>query len=515
LAALNHWKAFLDASPDALLIVDQDGRIQYTSTHAARIFGYEPEEMIDSPIELLLPEDLQGKHGQYRHTYLSQSATPAKRENWPLRARRKDGTEFPAHISLNPVEVANQVHIVASVRDITEMEAGRQELERGELRLRTLLDHIPDAVAVHRDGVIVYANAALVDYLGYDHDELIGLPIVELIHPGDHKLAMQRLQDMKQTGEKAPPIEERFVHRDGSAIAAEVHVQPMTFEGEPAFVVIGRDLTHKHELLARAMQLDRKLAVGTLATGVAHEINNPLSYAKASVEFVLQRLRTAARSTPPHLHADEFTEFIDALSDSSDGLERIAGIVDDLETIVDQHGGGLAPIDVEEMLEASLNLVYRQLHARAHVVRELRELPRVQANRGQLAEAFINVLTNALRSFDDEDPGENEVRITTSCVNDRVTITVSDNGCGMDESILACAFDPFFSTRDEGEGTGLGLTIARNTLERLGGGVEIDSVLGQGTTVRMWLPTTRPDGLSEMDEDTQPTSLTEDTSRDG
>jgi PAS domain S-box-containing protein len=404
----------------------------------------------------------------------------------------------------------------ADFPDITSIDDVRDALEQSTQRLHALLEQMPDPVAVHRHGRFIYVNPTLCEHLGYDDpNKLLGQPVLKFIHPNDQQAARERIEVMITTGEKVPPAKQRYIRRDGRTITVEVHDQLMSFGDMPAFVTIGRDVTRQQELLARTMQDDRKFAVGTLATGVAHEINNPLSYAKASTEFVLQRLEDLADSPSATIDADDLAAMIDALRDCTSGLERIRGIVNDLDTFVDHHDGTLALIDVVETLQASVNLVASSLDARAHVVRELRDVPRVRANRGQLAEVFTNVLTNAMRSFPGSGPQENELSIATAYANDQVTITIVDNGCGMSEEVLACVFDPFFSTREEGAGTGLGLTIAHNTLESMGGGIEIDSTPGEGTTVRMWLPALEPEGMSEMAEDTQPIfSLQEDTVRD-
>ena len=342
--------------------------------------------MLEAPVEQLLPAGLHAKP-------MSTST--------PLFGRRKDDTKFPIHISLNPILIDDQTYVLAAVRDITKIEQVRQSQRRNEQRLRTLLEQLPDAVAVYRHGRFVMVNATLCENLGYDEpDEVIGEPLLKFIHSDDRQMARKRVEQMLESGEKLPPANMRFFRRDGELLTIEAHDQPIVFEGEPAFVVIGRDVTDKQKLLARAMQLDRKLAVGTLATGVAHEINNPLSYAKANVEFVLRGISKAASLGSERIDAEMLSDMVDALSDSSRGLERIAVIVDDLETFVDHHGGGLAEVDVESVLEASLNLVFRQLDSKAHVVRELRDLPKVRANRGQLAEVFINLLTNALLTND-------------------------------------------------------------------------------------------------------------------
>jgi two-component system sporulation sensor kinase A len=413
----------------------------------------------------------------------------------------------------------------ASSEATDSLEELRLAFDQADLKFRTLIEQMPDAIAVYRHGRFVYVNSALCAALGYDDsDDLIGMTLLDLIHPDDRQRARERVEEMMEIDESVPPAKLRFFRRDDSLLPVEVHDQPIVFEGESAFAVVARDISRQEEFLARAMQVERKLAVGTLASGAAHEINNPLSIAKANIDFVLHQLKATSGSADGTIEADKIADMVDALTDSSCGLERIGTIVSELRTFVDDHDGQRAPVDVKAVLETTLNLAHRQNNSPVQVVRELRALPQVRANRAQLTEAFVNVLTNAMQSFGVEalepklgiDPklSTDEVRISAACVNDQVTVTISDTGCGISEEVLIDVLDPFFSTRDEGSGTGLGLTIARNTLENFGGGIDIDSTLGEGTTVKMWLPAIDTQDTAEIDPPTQPVSLMEDTTRD-
>ncbi len=481
------WKQYLDAAPDAIFMVDEAGQIQYASAQVHRLFGYHPDELVGQSIEALLPEEVHAAHRLHRREYMRAPSVRPMSLRSSLLGQRKDGSKFPAHISLSPIFVDGEIHVLASVRDISELVEVQHKLERAGRRLQRLIEAMPDAVAVHREDRVIFVNQSLVNYLGYDsRDELVGMPVLNIVYPDDRAEVSARIAKMLETGEKQPPREERFLRKDGGIINAEVHVQPIDFEGAPALVVIGRDTTHKKELLARAMQMDRKLAVGTLASGVAHEINNPLAYAKGNVDFALAMLRGAEQRGEP-LSTDEIHELTEALGDSAQGLGRIASVVSNLDTFSDPPGNECVPTNLEEVLERTLSLVFRQDTA-ALVVRDLHGVPAVSARRGQLAEVLVNLLTNALLAVQTDPGGPGQVRVRTSYTDGKVWVEIDDDGPGIPADVLPHVFDPFFSTRTTGEGTGLGLTIARNAIESMGGKIELQSTAGQGTRVRFWLP---------------------------
>ncbi len=507
----SQWKHLVEALPDPVLVVDASGRIAYASYATQQLFRYRDGELIGEPIEILVPERYRSQHVVDRTEYMKDPLTRTMGDRSVLYGRRKDGTEFPAHINFSPVEFDGEIYAIAAVRDITELEDTRAQLSKAQRRLRRLIDHIPDAVTVHRNGRLVYVNPASAASLGYDDaDELIGRRVLDLAHREDAEKISERVERMRETGEPLPPAELRFYRRDGSLLTAEMHSQPVVFDGKPAIVSIGRDISDKQALLARAMRLDRKIAVGTLASGVAHEVNNPLAFATSSVDFVkgqLDRLRSGEKS---ELDAPDIDDMVEALCDVRAGLDRIARIVSDLDTFVAPDRQRIGPTSVVAALETAINLVFARLDTEAHLVRSLKDVPSVEANHAQLAEVFVNLLINAVLAVEESAGELHEIRVNTYCVADRVFIQIEDTGDGISAENLPHIFDPFFSTRDTGEGTGLGLTIAQNVIQSFGGSIDIESGEGEGTTVTVSFPASDPcvPALStNLDADTETMSF--------
>jgi len=244
------------------------------------------------------------------------------------------------------------------------------------------------------------------------------------------------------------------------------------------------DITERRELQARLLLADRMASVGTLAAGVAHEINNPLSYVIANIDIASQELRK--RATPQLMRA------LDVLGEAKDGAERVRRIVGDLKTFSRADDAIRERVDLRDVVESSINLAMNEIRHRARLVRELGEVPRVDANAGRLGQVVVNLLVNAAQAIPEGDASKNEIRVRTRTDGSgRAVLEIEDTGPGMPPDIRARIFDPFYTTKPVGEGTGLGLTICHGIVAALGGAIEVESDVGSGSLFRVVLPPAR------------------------
>lgn len=164
-------------------------------------------------------------------------------------------------------------------------------LRRSEASFRMLIERSPDGIAVHRDGRFVYVNPATLEGLGYaGADELVGRPALEIVEPSERATVASRIRAMLESGEPVPAREERFLRKDGTILDVAAIALPLDFDGQPSVVVVARDITERKQLSAKMMQMDRMSAVGTLAAGIGHEINNPLQYVIANLDFLAREI---------------------------------------------------------------------------------------------------------------------------------------------------------------------------------------------------------------------------------
>lgn len=240
---------------------------------------------------------------------------------------------------------------------------------------------------------------------------------------------------------------------------------------------LSMDRLHKQLLHA-----DRLAAVGTLAAGVAHEVNNPMTYVISNLRLLRRALAKA--QSPADIPAGELEELID---DALGGAERVTAIVRDLHSFANPADDQLGPVDVRVSLDAALKIASPQLRKRAQVIREYDDVPPVRANDTRLGQVFLNLVINAAHAMEEGDARVNELRITTRFVSGNVEIIVSDTGAGMPQDMVERVFEPFVTTKPLGKGTGLGLFVCHGVVMSLGGTIELESS-SSGTTVRVRLP---------------------------
>jgi signal transduction histidine kinase/CheY-like chemotaxis protein len=276
----------------------------------------------------------------------------------------------------------------------------------------------------------------------------------------------------------------RLNRPDGETVVIEVTaVQEIDFDGAPAMLFVAVDLTEREKLQQRLLFSGRMASVGTLASGVAHEINNPLAFVLANVGFVLEELQG-----PAPLTQAQRDECVKALSDVEEGAKRVQRIVRDLRTFSRSDEEQRGPVDLHAVLESSLAIAQNELKHRAKLVRELQPVPAVIANPTRLGQVFLNLLLNAAHAIPEGAAGTHEVRVRTRLEPRGAIVEVEDTGSGMTPEVRKRIFDPFFTTKPQGEGTGLGLAICHGIITGLGGDIEVETQPGQGSTFRVLLP---------------------------
>lgn len=302
-------------------------------------------------------------------------------------------------------------------------------------------------------------------------------------------------------------IASAIVDNDGKVIAAIELVNEIT-----------KDLAMEREL-----QQSQKLAsIGQLAAGVAHEINNPTGFVNSNLGSLKNyqkdiihlldlycTLKDIAKSTSSSSDASQLDEqitkienfednidieyiredIIDLIDESKEGTERIKNIVEDLKHFAHPGQDKIQETDINKELASTLNVVNNELKYKAHVIKEFNPIPIIRANPQQLNQVFINILVNAAQSI--EKMGD--IRISTQAVDEYVQIQISDTGCGISEENLSKIFDPFFTTKGVGKGTGLGMNIAYNIIQKHKGDIRVESRIGEGTTFIISLPVAYPE----------------------
>ena len=386
--------------------------------------------------------------------------------------------------------------VIGVATDVTERVHAETTRRASEASFRALIESAPEMILVHRTGKVVYVNPAAASVLGHaEQGSLIGLDLAEIVHGDDHPSFASIVDLMVRTGKGAPSQELRLLRRGGTTFVAELVAVPLVFDGEPAVASIARDITERKSMQARLLQTDRLVALGTLAAGVAHEINNPLTYVMGNVDLVSRLLRAragdcrAVDQVSGPLIAAALEELTKTLEVARDGAERVRRIVRDLTTFARSETDRRTLLDVRSVLEPVVNLVSNELRQRARLTRDLGDVPLVDANEARLGQVFMNLLMNAVHAIPEGHAEEHEIGIATfTDPAGRAVLEVRDTGVGIPEDVVGRIFEPFFTTKPTGLGTGLGLSICHGTVTALGGEISVKSSPGEGSVFRVAIP---------------------------
>lgn len=248
-----------------------------------------------------------------------------------------------------------------------------------------------------------------------------------------------------------------------------------------------QDVTEKKQIDARLVLTDRLASLGTLASGMAHEINNPLAYVIANLEYIREELRVIAADEGIQRLAD----LDDVLGDACEGADRVRRVVRDLRSFArDERGAvdGHPSADVNDALGFAVKMATNEIRHRARLVVDVPPLPRVAASKSRLGQVLLNLLVNAAQSITEGNVDGNRIRVAAAVEGDRVVVEVSDSGCGMSPQVQASIFDPFFTTKPVGSGMGLGLSICHGIVTSFGGEICVRSEVGKGSTFRVAIP---------------------------
>jgi PAS domain S-box-containing protein len=372
-------------------------------------------------------------------------------------------------------------------RQQREVEASMESLRSSRHEFQRLIERLPDGVLIQRDGVVRWANAALLEILGAARlEDVVGRPVLDLAPAAEREAFAEALRRAARNQLANARLEYRVARPDGTLRRVQAGAaQLVDFEGEPARLVVLRDVTEYHHLREQAAISDRLASIGGLAAGVAHEINNPLSYVRFSVEIAT---REAAA-----LGDDAATsELRAALGQAQGGIERVLGIVRDLRMLSRVHDEPVEAVELPALLDATLALAGRAIGARARLVRRYGPIPPARAARGKLGQVFLNLLTNAADAIPEGDAsGQAVVVETRTDETGRAVVEIADTGAGIAPDVAPRVFDPFFTTKPVGAGTGLGLAMCHRIVTELGGTIDFESAPG-ATTFRVILPAAAP-----------------------
>ena len=364
-----------------------------------------------------------------------------------------------------------------------ERKKAEEALRESEQRYRALLDlgaEVGEAVVMIQDtekgdGIQTFINDEWPRITGYTREELLNMSFFELIHPEDREASKERHR-RKMKGEIIPGLFELLIIRkDGNEVPVELTSAYTTYKGERANVIYLRDIAKRKQMEEQLIVNDRLASIGELASGVAHELNNPLTGIIGIAELLLEN------DVPDDVRGD--------LEVINREAKRTATVVRNLLTFARKREPAKQPTNINKVIETALEVrAYEQKVSNIEVNTQFApDLPEILADGFELQQVFLNIIINA-EYFMIEAHGRGVFTITTEKVGDIIRASFADDGPGVSKENLGHLFDPFFTTKEVGKGTGLGLSICHGIVAEHGGRIYAESELGKGTTFIVELP---------------------------
>jgi PAS domain S-box-containing protein len=376
-----------------------------------------------------------------------------------------------------------------------ERHALETRLREGERWFQTTLRSIGDAIlCTGVDGTVTFMNQRAEKLLGWRFDEAGARPAAEIFRLIEERsnLSVGLPIETVLRGEPTPDLPEGLLllDRAGGSIPIDASLSPICDENKVlGAVVVFRDLSERRVLQRRLEFADRLAALGTMAAGIAHEVNNPLAVIMANLAMLAEaqaRGHGAGRNEPAWLDSATVREIV---ADTTTAADRVRRIVADLRSFTQLDDTGDGPVDVERALKWALQSTAREFRHRARVVTAFGPLPLLAGSEVRLGQVFVNLLVNAAHAIAPGQMNNNEVRVSARA-NDRgwAEIEVADTGSGIPVEIRGRIFDPFFTTKPTGMGSGLGLSVCVGIVKSFGGEIVVESEIGRGSAFRVLLP---------------------------
>ncbi|HEX2675863.1 MAG TPA: ATP-binding protein [Polyangiales bacterium] len=470
------YRDLYEHAPIAYVTLGTSAVIKSANRAALKLLRSTPQELVGTKLSTFVAPEHALLLARHRNDVRSRDDVAQCRIELDVRGRR-------LRVRLESVRDA-QDHETARVAIIDETpQLEHEHLSRDYKLVTDILDAAGLLVLLDASGRIVRVNGGFRRaFCGEQRVE--GLPFWRVFGKPEERdvftATLERLLRMGGTCEwdSTSPVMEGAEHTVRWAATLLAH-------GEAQHVVlIGDDLTERRELESRLLAADRLAAMGTLAAGIGHEINNPLAYLMASLEL--------AQRTLSHSKLDQASQEVEQLrclhGTALEGAQRIAGIVDELRSLARCDQKVLEGVDVRKVLDSCIQLAGHEVRYRSRLVKEYHDVALVRANPNRLAQVFLNLLINAAQALPQDAPERNVIRLSVRDEAEHVVVEVHDSGSGIAPEHKARIFDPFFTTKPVGEGMGLGLSVCHSIVTGFGGTIEVDSMPGEGCTFRVRLP---------------------------
>jgi PAS domain S-box-containing protein len=474
------YQMLLEAAPDAILIVDSAGSIDFVNKAAEELFGYAREEILAKSVDMLVPPRTREAQAIYRERLFEGSSHPSVSGPAEVLGLRKDGSDFPLDFRLRPLETSEGRLLLFAVRDLSVE-------RRTEARFRTLLESAPDAmVIVDPEGKIQLCNLQTVKLFGYSAMELVGqsvdILLPESLRVGHEGHRAQFLANPTQR-EMGVGLDLMARRKDGSLFPVEIALSPLEGPNGSSVTAAIRDITERKTAAVRLAEKIDELrhtndALQQFVHIASHDLQEPLRMVTSYTQLLAKRYKGRLDSD-----ADEFIGF------AVDGTQRMKRLIEDLLAYSRSGSSGIArvPIPSEEALREAIGNLYEAIKETGAIVTH-DPLPPVLFIYSQLVQIFQNLIGNAIKYRGERTP---QIHVSFTRLDSECRFSVADNGIGIAPEYFERIFLIFQRLHglDKYEGTGIGLAICQRIVHQQGGRIWVESVPDQGSTFHFTVPT--------------------------
>ncbi|HVO18712.1 MAG TPA: PAS domain-containing protein [Anaeromyxobacter sp.] len=428
-----------------------------------------------------------------------------------VRIRRKDGAWrwVATYARRRPSASGEFLGHVGFALDVTDRKTAERALRDSEARYRVSEEKLRLALVSARMVEWEYDVLGGVVFVGPQWEEVTGVALPQpvplaqwerLVHPDDLGPVIAAQRRVFEEGCDRCEAEYRVRSRDGTWrwLRSRGRATVRAEDGSPRRLSgMIMDVTEVHSLQENLVAATRLASVGTLAAGVAHEINNPLAWVTTNLSYALERVDAAQREAPAP--RPDLQELRTVIEETQQGTARIGSIVRAMRSLGrPTDPSEIGEVDVCAEVLSAVQMTRTQVLQRARMLVEVpSNLPKVAARSNELGRVFLNLILNGAQAIPEGDEAHNFVAVRARTEGRKVVVEVSDSGSGIAPSIRDRIFEPFFTTKPPGLGTGLGLTMARSIVDSAGGSLELDAGTGQGSTFRVTLPASAPSVVPE------------------
>jgi len=471
------FSQFMQNSPIYVFFKDEAIRSIRLSSNYEIMLDKPVHELLGKTMDDLFPSDLAKSMVADDLQVLSEGKVVNIEEE--LNGRLYTTIKFPIYIEGRPR------YLAGFTIDITERKQAENALQESERKYRQLIESLHEGIwVIDKDSQTTFVNPRMAEMLGYTVEEMIGKHLFSFMDEQGVKIATQNLARRQQGIKEQHDFE--FLRKDGTNIYAILETAPMTDQdGNYIGAIAGvQDITERRQLTEKMLASDKLAGLGTLAAGVAHEINSPLQVITGDSESMIAQLKEG------EVEPKEITRRLERVNRNA---WRIAHIVRSMLSYARSEQEQLAQADLNSLVSDALLLTEHQVHvwSNIEVVTELAEnMPEFTCDRNKIIQVLINLLSNARDAM----PNGGSVTLRTGFdpQSQRLTLTVSDTGQGIPKDLQSKIFDPFFTTKPPGQGIGLGLSVVQGIMNAHGGEIKVDSAPGQGSTFLLTFALTPP-----------------------